>query len=45
MNQEMVARSLGASRPWAFLTVTLPQIAFGDLRRAARLHHLASTRS
>ncbi len=26
MNQELVARSLGASRPWAFLTVTLPQI-------------------
>ena len=26
VNQEMVARSLGASRPWAFLTVTLPQI-------------------
>lgn len=26
MNQEMVARSLGASRPWAFMTVTLPQI-------------------
>jgi putative spermidine/putrescine transport system permease protein len=26
MNQEMVARSLGASRPWAFLSVTLPQI-------------------
>lgn len=26
MNQEKVARSLGASRPWAFLTVTLPQI-------------------
>ncbi len=26
MNQEMAARSLGASRPWAFLTVTLPQI-------------------
>jgi len=26
MNQEMVARSLGASRPWAFLTVTVPQI-------------------
>ncbi|MFX0547417.1 ABC transporter permease [Roseovarius sp. S1116L3] len=25
-NQEMVARSMGASRPWAFLTVTLPQI-------------------
>ena len=26
MNQEMVARSLGASRPRAFLTVTLPHI-------------------
>ncbi len=26
MNQEMVARSLGASRPVAFLTVTVPQI-------------------
>lgn len=26
MNQEMAARSLGASRPWAFLTVTVPQI-------------------
>ena len=26
LNQEMVARSLGASRPRAFLTVTLPQI-------------------
>jgi putative spermidine/putrescine transport system permease protein len=26
ITQEMVARSLGASRPWAFLTVTLPQI-------------------
>ncbi|WP_048646795.1 ABC transporter permease [Nitratireductor soli] len=26
MNQERVAQSLGASRPWAFLTVTLPQI-------------------
>jgi putative spermidine/putrescine transport system permease protein len=26
MAQEMAARSLGASRPWAFLTVTLPQI-------------------
>lgn len=25
-NQELVARSLGASRSWAFLTVTLPQI-------------------
>lgn len=28
MNQERVARSLGASRPRAFLTVTLPQIRF-----------------
>ena len=28
MNQEMVARSLGASRPRAFLMVTLPQIRF-----------------
>jgi putative spermidine/putrescine transport system permease protein len=26
MNQELVARSLGASRTWAFLTITLPQI-------------------
>ena len=26
MGQEMAARSLGASRTWAFLTVTLPQI-------------------
>ena len=26
MNQEMAARSLGASRAWAFLTITLPQI-------------------
>jgi putative spermidine/putrescine transport system permease protein len=26
MAQEMAARSLGASRPWAFLSVTLPQI-------------------
>jgi putative spermidine/putrescine transport system permease protein len=26
MNQEQVARSLGASRPTAFFTVTLPQI-------------------
>lgn len=26
MSQEMVARSLGAGRVWAFLTVTLPQI-------------------
>ncbi|MCC7273557.1 MAG: ABC transporter permease [Alphaproteobacteria bacterium] len=28
MNQEMVARSLGASRPRAFFKVTLPQIRF-----------------
>ncbi|HEX3501023.1 MAG TPA: ABC transporter permease subunit [Stellaceae bacterium] len=28
MNQEMVARSLGASRPRAFLLVTLPQLRF-----------------
>jgi putative spermidine/putrescine transport system permease protein len=28
MNQEMAARSLGASRPRAFLSVTLPQIRF-----------------
>ena len=28
MNQEMVARSLGASRPRAFVMVTLPQIRF-----------------
>ena len=28
MSQEMAARSLGASRAWAFLTVTLPQIRF-----------------
>ena len=42
MNQEMVARSLGASRPWAFLTVTLPQIRISvDLGRAAGLHHIA----
>ncbi len=26
LNQEMVARSLGASRLWAFLTITLPQL-------------------
>ena len=26
LNQEMVARSMGATRPWAFLTITLPQI-------------------
>ena len=41
MNQEMVARSLGASRPRAFLLVTLPQIRLrGDQRRVARLPHL-----
>jgi putative spermidine/putrescine transport system permease protein len=34
MNQEMVARSLGASRPWAFLTVTLPQIRFAVVSAA-----------
>jgi putative spermidine/putrescine transport system permease protein len=34
MNQEMVARSLGASRPRAFLTVTLPQIRFAVVSAA-----------
>ncbi len=34
MNQEMVARSLGASRLWAFLTVTLPQIKFSVISGA-----------
>jgi putative spermidine/putrescine transport system permease protein len=34
MNQEMVARSLGASRPWAFLTVTLPQIRISVISAA-----------
>lgn len=34
MNQEMVARSLGASRPRAFLLVTLPQIRFAVLTGA-----------
>ena len=34
MNQEMVARSLGASRPWAFLTVTLPQIKISVISAA-----------
>ncbi len=34
MNQEMVARSLGASRAKAFLTVTLPQIRFSVLSGA-----------
>ena len=42
MNQEMVARSLGASRPWAFLTVTLPQIKISrHFRRFAGVHHVA----
>ena len=41
MNQEMVARSLGASRPRAFLTVTLPQIRF-SLVSAALLSFLTS---
>ena len=30
----MVARSLGASRPWAFLTITLPQIRFSVISGA-----------
>ncbi|MEL6211409.1 MAG: ABC transporter permease [Pseudomonadota bacterium] len=34
MNQEMAARSLGASRAWAFLTVTLPQIRFSVVTAA-----------
>ena len=34
INQEMVARSLGASRPAAFLLVTLPQIRFGVISGA-----------
>jgi putative spermidine/putrescine transport system permease protein len=34
LNQEMVARSLGASRSWAFLTVTLPQIRIAILSGA-----------
>jgi putative spermidine/putrescine transport system permease protein len=41
MNQEMVARSLGASRPMAFLLVTLPQIRF-SLVTAAVLAFLTS---
>jgi len=34
MNQEMAARSLGASRARAFLTVTLPQIRFAVITAA-----------
>lgn len=34
MNQELVARSLGASRPVAFLTITLPQIRFSVMSGA-----------
>lgn len=34
LNQEMVARSLGASRAWAFLTITLPQIRFSVISGA-----------
>ena len=34
MNQEMVARSLGASRARAFLSVTLPQIRFAVISSA-----------
>lgn len=41
LNQEMVARSLGASRPRAFLTVTLPQLRFAVVS-AALLSFLTS---
>ncbi|MEM6678508.1 MAG: ABC transporter permease [Pseudomonadota bacterium] len=41
MNQEMAARSLGASRAKAFLTVTLPQIRFSVIT-AALLSFLTS---
>lgn len=41
MNQEMAARSLGASRTRAFLTVTLPQIRFSVIT-AALLSFLTS---
>jgi putative spermidine/putrescine transport system permease protein len=34
MHQEMVARSLGANRAWAFLTITLPQIRTSVLSAA-----------
>ena len=40
-NQEMVARSLGASRPRAFILVTLPQIRFAVVS-AALLSFLTS---
>jgi putative spermidine/putrescine transport system permease protein len=41
MNQEMAARSLGAPRWWAFITVTLPQIRFAVIT-AALLSFLSS---
>ena len=41
MNQEKVARSLGASRPRAFLEITLPQIKF-SLVSAALISFLTS---
>jgi putative spermidine/putrescine transport system permease protein len=41
MNQEMAARSLGAPRWWAFLTITLPQIRFAVIT-AALLSFLSS---
>jgi len=41
MNQEMVARSLGASRARAFVTITLPQIRFA-LVSSALLSFLTS---
>ena len=34
MNLEMVARSLGASRMWAFLTITLPQLKISVISAA-----------
>jgi putative spermidine/putrescine transport system permease protein len=34
MNQELVARSLGASRARAFVTITLPQIRFSVITGA-----------
>ena len=41
LNQELVARSLGASRPRAFFTITLPQIRFA-LMTSALLAFLTS---